>query len=464
MKFSRKQYGKRKHRKAKEKEAEWWMRFYPLAEKLLDFVDGFRTTQNREKEQQQFRELYLGADYREQGRREQIKRIAITIAFVLLVLVMAVLSEIKTLSSQVGIRDNRIYRREDTPQIELNWSAGEESGSIAFELTPQRIPTEEREVLFQEAENYIRSCILGGNESLRALRGDIVFPESVPGTEITVVCQPDSYRWLNADGSRTRHALPEEGAEELLTITMCYYEEEREFVLELLLLPEGSEEERFQKKLETELLSLIADNTGAYISLPEQINGIPVDWSVKRESTSVTFLFLGLVAAICIPLSGKRKQEEQVRKREQELMTDYPELVSKYLLLLNAGLSQRSVWERIVLDYRKSGRKRYVYEEMQLTMREMENGIAEGKAYERFGKRCRLLPYMRFSGVLVQTLQRGARGSLLLLEQEALAAFAERKEAAKRKGEEAGTKLLLPMFGLLGIVLVLVMVPAFWKL
>lgn len=464
MKFRWKQYGKGKRRKAEVKEKEWWMRFYPAAEKLLDFVDGFRTTQNREKEQQRFRELYMTADYRERGRKEQIKQIAITIVFVLLVFVMAALSEIKTLSSQVGIRNNRIYRRSDVPQVELNWSAGEENGSIAFELIPQRIPTEGRDKLFQEAENYIRSCIQGGNESLRALRGDIMFPESVPGTEITVECRPGSYHWLNADGSRTLHALPEEGAEELLEVTMCYYEEEREFVLELWLLPEGSEEERFQKRLETELLYLVADNTGEYISLPEQINGIPVAWSVKRENTAVTFLFLGLVATICIPLAGKRKQEEQVKKREQELMTDYPELVSKYLLLLNAGLSQRSVWERIVSDYRKSGRKRYVYEEMQLTMREMENGIPEGKAYERFGKRCRLLPYMRFSGVLVQNLQKGARGSLLLLEQEALAAFAERKEAAKRKGEEAGTKLLLPMFGLLGIVLVLVMFPAFWKL
>ena len=97
-------------------------------------------------------------------------------------------------------------------------------------------------------------------------------------------------------------------------------------------------------------------------------------------------------------------------------------------------------------------------------MHEMENGISEARAYERFGKRCRLLPYMRLSGVLVQNLQKGAKGALVLLEQEALAAFAERKETAKKRGEEAGTKLLLPMFGLLGIVLVIVMAPAFWNL
>ena len=35
-----------------------------------------------------------------------------------------------------------------------------------------------------------------------------------------------------------------------------------------------------------------------------------------------------------------------------------------------------------------------------------------------------------------------------------------RKEMAKRKGEEAGTKLLLPMVVLLGVVMVIVMLPA----
>ena len=232
----------------------------------------------------------------------------------------------------------------------------------------------------------------------------------------------------------------------------------------LSVIPEDKEEDLFRKKLETELLFRVADNTGEYVRLPTDVEGISVDWSIQRENKGIVVLFLGMAVAALIPISGRKRQEEQLRKREQEMLEDYPELVSKYLLLLNAGLSSRTVWERITSDYMRKRRKRYVYEEMLLTMREMENGIVEEKAYERFGKRCRLLPYLRFSGVLVQNLQKGARGGLDLLEQEAITAFAERKEAAKRKGEEAGTKLLLPMFGLLGIVLVIIMFPAFYSL
>ena len=48
-----------------------------------------------------------------------------------------------------------------------------------------------------------------------------------------------------------------------------------------------------------------------------------------------------------------------------------------------------------------------------------------------------------------------------MLQMEAVHAFEERKALAKRVGEEASTKLLLPMFFMLGIVLVIVIVPAF---
>ena len=40
-------------------------------------------------------------------------------------------------------------------------------------------------------------------------------------------------------------------------------------------------------------------------------------------------------------------------------------------------------------------------------------------------------------------------------------AFEERKNRAKQLGEEAGTKLLLPMFLMLAVVLAVVIIPAF---
>jgi hypothetical protein len=46
------------------------------------------------------------------------------------------------------------------------------------------------------------------------------------------------------------------------------------------------------------------------------------------------------------------------------------------------------------------------------------------------------------------------------METEADRAFEERKKNAKRLGEEAGTKLLVPMMIMMAIVIMIVMVPA----
>ena len=69
--------------------------------------------------------------------------------------------------------------------------------------------------------------------------------------------------------------------------------------------------------------------------------------------------------------------------------------------------------------------------------------------------------YMRLGALLSQNLRKGTRGLTQMLRMEAIQAFEERKARAKRLGEEAGTKLLAPMFLMLAVVLVIVIVPAF---
>ena len=43
-------------------------------------------------------------------------------------------------------------------------------------------------------------------------------------------------------------------------------------------------------------------------------------------------------------------------------------------------------------------------------------------------------------------------------------AFEQRKNRARQIGEKAGTKLLFPMLIMLVLVLVIIMVPAFWSM
>lgn len=71
--------------------------------------------------------------------------------------------------------------------------------------------------------------------------------------------------------------------------------------------------------------------------------------------------------------------------------------------------------------------------------------------------------YLRLGALLSQNLRKGTKGLNDLLRFEAVQSFEERKAKAKRLGEEAGTKLLMPMFLMLTEVLIIVVVSAFFS-
>ena len=95
-----------------------------------------------------------------------------------------------------------------------------------------------------------------------------------------------------------------------------------------------------------------------------------------------------------------------------------------------------------------------------MTSEQMRQGVAEGRAYEEFGRRCGVLSYIRLCSLLEQNRRNGSKNLKELLRLEMAQAFEMRKHQARRLGEEAGTKLLLPLFLLLGMVMVMVAVPA----
>ena len=67
----------------------------------------------------------------------------------------------------------------------------------------------------------------------------------------------------------------------------------------------------------------------------------------------------------------------------------------------------------------------------------------------------------KFAVMLSQNLRKGTKGLAELLQREAAGAFEERKAAARKLGEETSTRLLGPMFLMLGVVLMIIVVPAF---
>ena len=156
-------------------------------------------------------------------------------------------------------------------------------------------------------------------------------------------------------------------------------------------------------------------------------------------------------------------QIHHLKCKKQQMLQDYPEIISKLALLLGAGMSLRRAIEKITQDYKKYYVKkepRIAYEVFADTCKELKCGITEKEAYEKIGDRCDLLQYRTLSLLLVQHLQKGNRSMERILEEEVKKAQELRMQQAKILGEQASAKLLFPMTLMLIDVFIILIVPA----
>ena len=200
-----------------------------------------------------------------------------------------------------------------------------------------------------------------------------------------------------------------------------------------------------------------------YYHLPDKLNGKKVKWESPADTSGMLLTGLFLIAAMAILVMKGREEQVQLQKRYEELLMDYPGLIMKFTLLVQAGMTVRKAFQKISLDYGRKRKRnpRPAYEEIRIVCYEMESGVSESEAYRRFGERCGQAKYKTFATLLIQNLQKGSRQMADMLERESTEAWEERKRKARVLGEAAATKLLVPMIMMLIVVMAIVMIPAF---
>lgn len=345
---------------------------------------------------------------------------------------------------------------------------GEETEKeVSYTVDERHYTIEEITYLYEKAKEQLEKVILGENASLEKVTENLVLPEQVEGYPFQVYWESSSYSLLQTDGTVLNAELTEP---EIVTLTAHFQYEEMEWeeVVPVQVYPAVyTEEERWIQRIEKSLESENQKSkTDKVMLLPEQIGTRKIVWEEVMEDSSSYFFLLLCVTAVAVFYLKGREVEQGLEKRRKELMLDYSEIINKLLLYLGAGMTIRNAFRKMGEDYKKqeiSNRKRYAYEEILLLCYELQSGIPEVEAYEHLGKRCQVQPYMKLSALLSQNLRKGSNDLLVLLRQEAAGAFAERKNTAKKLGEEAGTKLLVPMMMMLCIVMVLIMIPAYFS-
>lgn len=480
---------------------------YPMAELLFRKTRLDKLLWTKTKVADSIKALYVTNKPAEIQRLYWCNKVATIISIIFVFSILSMLGQLGGYSDgplEEGKYLVRPEHGEGSREIELDVTLEDASGkadnitasrSLTINVAEQQYEAAELTKRFDEATEYLKENVLGENSSAESIDQQLNFCNAIPGTGISVEWKPEDYTLIKADGTVCNENLKESTSTSVIAV-LHYFDKTTEIRFLFQLMPKNySLDEVINKEL-VEEIQASSERTSKedYLELPSTIRSYQLHWSAPEDPTGVTITVLGVIAALMVWLLIDKEMDSRMKKRQEQLLIDYPEIIYKFTLLMNAGMTVKQAWNKIAEDYylrnkqemeiyqtespvgkkllskrpirkehvrSKQVMKRYAYEEMLITVNELKLGQSEGIAYERFGRRIGLLPYIKFTSLITQNLKKGNKGFIELLKQEAMEAFENRKEIAKRLGEEAGTKLLAPMLLMLIIVFMIILVPAF---
>ena len=433
-----------------------------LERKLRNGPEGLKIRIFR-KNEEKLRILEPAGDIGKSSRIRFVSTVGLTLLFLTVGLVFALIigkqEEEETVFNPDGTLPRREYG-EGNYHVELDARTGEESRSVELIVEQRAYTEEELRAMLPAYHEALEKAVLAENTDADSVCRDIDPVEELPPYPFTIEWEISDRSVLGGNGKIREPSG--EGSLVTLTAHSKYGDFEELYSFSLRVCPRIEEGDPVEKRLYEALLSAAEESrTESSLTLPGEVDGIAVVWEERKAGNMAILIILVLAAAGAILWGRGNELEKKLKERDLQLSMDYPDMISRLSLYIGAGMSTRSAWKKITEEYEKKDLKRYVYEEMLLARREMESGVSELTAYRHFAKRCRLQKYVKLVSLLEQNTKLGAAGFLGSLRAECREALQERRTTARRLGEEAGTKLLLPMLMMLAIVMVVIIVPAF---
>lgn len=343
---------------------------------------------------------------------------------------------------------------------QLTATVGKEKIPVSVTVEARMLTKKEAEAELEKAAELLGELLKGENESLSCITGDLNFVDTVNGTLADVEWTEKLSEYFDSDGKFREEAEIYEPVELKVCAILSCQDEVKDYETVVTLMPRTMDLQTgvTQMILAEDAQSLENDR----LSLPVQYQGKQIRWKRKADLTFLYLLALSVAAVLFLKIGKKKDEEQERKKRMEELEQAYAAVVSKFAMLLAAGLSVRNAWERIVfLNRKRQSELTAVYEEMNNTLKDLNKGVSELEAYEAFGDRTGLVHYKKLMALFVSHKKRGSVNLIDAMNQEMLQAWEEQKRKTRQQGEKIGTKLLVPMMGMLAVVFMIILVPAF---
>lgn len=358
---------------------------------------------------------------------------------------------------QAGISlENSFLQVEE--QIEMLGIDGREV-AVALHKMNQKVRVN---IPVEKAKKEIDATFLGENKALEQVMSDVILQDAYQDGMVAAEWSFDDYTYIGTDGVIKENELDEpELVEATVVLTCGEYQQIYRFSMQLCPCSVETEKglrREIQKKIRQQPLEK------SEITLPSDIAGIPLQWKKTGNMDGAMLSILGIVVCFLLPYGQKLEEQKQKKIILEKRKKDYPMLVEELSLFLAAGVTFTEAARKMTENYerrkKQTGKVQEGYELWKKLSYEMRDGVREADAIMRFGKESGRKEYKKLALLLEQNRRQGSQHMIQQLEQENLIAFEMRKNQVKREGEEASVKLLFPMMGMLGIVIVILILPA----
>lgn len=437
---------------------------YPVGLWMFDIFEKYKGVDEEQKE-------WAGAVYVRENPQEQLRmRYAGKLRFVWIGLAAsAVVGIVLSGKGKSGSGTEYVLDRPDFGETKMYAlqvdGLTEKKETISVAVAGQEPEGGQMQEVFDSAWESVKVVMPGENVSLEEIRTDLYLP-AVTDYGIRVEWRSREPDYISDTGDIVAERIPEEGILVSFLATLSYASQSAVYEIYVRLFPPIKDDAYFMKVLDGLLKeSEKSTRSKRQMPLPGEVEGKSLIYTGLPVSKPWwLMIFFPGICGLAL-LADRQNLKKEYEERNHELIRAYPSLLFKLNLMLGCGLTLRSAWDRIVDAYlcqKKNDPKTwsYLYEEMITVQNRIWSGEGEAAAYRAFGQSCKEDCYLRLGSYLEQNVRQGVSGLRKMLDTEMNRSLEERKNFALRMGEAMNTKLLVPMFLMLGVVAAVLITPA----
>lgn len=391
------------------------------------------------------------------------KTMWISIIFIcfFLLLLLVVVPATKFNEKGEGLKSIESLKRPDAgegkKEYELIVDYNGERKETSVVIDERILDGEELDIYFDKAYGILISKFLGDNKSVDDITTNVNFVDEISEMNINVQWHLEDESILNYWGEIKAVKKETFVNIDVILTYRSNTQKTKSYNLCICVKPALGKIADIERINDLLLQANLSGQQDKEIILPGSLDGEKITFYVDENERKTDYIYALFLLPIVVVILFRSKKDSEKKKRQADIASAYSDIITKLSLLISTGMTPFNALVRISNENTDNK----AYEEIRNIVRLIQSGIPQQDVYRQFGKRFGMHCYSKLGTLLEQSVVKGNSKLALTLKLEVKDALEEKKNNALKQGEKASTKLLIPMFMMLAVVMVVIMVPAF---